>query len=391
MVRYISSFSVKTLHSMVNRGLLQMLCEATDGDMIVAASKSTVDDLRKATSPYQDRIKFRTLPINARNGRLALLIRYIQSAIQNLIQLAKSDVGDIVFYNFNNVFSISLLNFIARKIFTGRKIFITCHGEMEYLDKNQSDPRLYKRLMTLLTRKFFLGRSKKNLADGLYFIVLGDNIKAELNNYLSPELTERIFAIDHPVTYIPVHEKSDSKEPTRTGLKLGTVGIMNRIKGSDAYIELINNLADDKNIEFSIVGQIQTDIDKFKALGVKTGKNALEALDMNEFAEMVNDLDYILLLYPSTNYKLIASGALLDTLRFHKPLIAISTDYFRYFFNKFGEVGYLVNNLEEMSALIRNLKNKPIADFDYETIKSKLSPDALTDKLRTILRSTQAI
>lgn len=387
MIRYVSSFSVNTLHSMVNRGLLRMLCGATDEDIRVAATKSTVATLRECIPEHAGRVSFRSLSVNSRPGRPALLLRYLQSALQNVVELARSRKGDTIIYNFNNVFSIAALNFLSKRVLKGRRVITVCHGEMEYLDDSDSDPRAYKRLMRALTRRFFLGKKGSQLAPDFYFIVLGDAIKEELAKILDPGISARFESIDHPIMKPAVDRVMPQAENRVDGkINIGTVGIMNRHKGSETYLAIIEKLRDRESLSFSVAGQIQSDIERFKALKVRMGQNASEALPEEEFAAMVSALDYILLAYPADKYRLAASGALLDTLRFGKPLVAIKTPYFKYFFEKFGAVGYLVKDAQEMTELIEGLDGKAIPEFDYEVLMAKLSPEALTPRLKEILR-----
>lgn len=62
-VKYISSFSIKTLHAMVNKTMLQMLCRAFPGEVVCYASKSAIPHLD--TSECRN---VKKLYVNAENG-----------------------------------------------------------------------------------------------------------------------------------------------------------------------------------------------------------------------------------------------------------------------------------------------------------------------------------
>lgn len=370
---------------MVNRGLLRMLCLATDNDIYVATTSSAADNLMDAVVDFQDRTRVNCLPVNAASGRLALLWRYLQSAFFNISELLKSKPGDTIIYNFNNVFSIATINFLCKHFLKNRKVAVVCHGEMEYLHPGFKPTKLYKKLMVWLTRRFF---KKKNsdLAKGLYFIVLGDVIKDELGKIVDPSMAERFFSVDHPLLPpdIPSHS---ARHGHVAKTRLGTVGIMNRFKGAESYISILEKLGNNPDLEFSIAGHVQSDLDKFRQLNVRLGRNPSDALPADEFNAMVADLDYILLLYPRDSYRMIASGALLDTIRFRKPLIAISTPYFEYFFNKFGKLGLLADSADDIVEILQDLPNHTPPAYPYDHIMNQLSPESLAPRLKSILAS----
>ena len=383
MIRYVSSFSVKTLHGMVNRGLLEMLCRAFPGDKVTVYSpKSSVEGLKEAVKELGNEVVFRKVTVNGGESRRALAWRYVVSAFHNVRVLLQSKKGDTIFYNFNNVFSTSLLNFISRKLRRNRKIVIVCHSELEYLSVDNPHTLFYKRIMTGLTKKFFQRRNTRNLSPFINFIVLGDSIKEELAKYLDVTMLERFRAVDHPIA--PEGNPGEfvaGGSPSRC-VTVGTVGIMNRFKGSGTYIKLIGRLRDNAEVRFAIAGQIQSDVEIFRRLGVRMSDNPAKALSDHKFSKMVKSLDYILLLYSSDTYRLTASGALLDTIRYHKPLIALKTPYFEYFFQKFGEVGILVDTVEELEERLRSSDLPGPSEYNYDAILRKLTPEALAPSLR---------
>lgn len=400
MIRYVSSFSVNTLHGMVNDGLLQMLCMAfPEQDIEIAATASTLDRFRAIAAGYDNRFTYRRLRVNNRPGRIPLLLRYLQSATRNIAALARSRRGDTLLYNFNNVFSLSAVNFLSRTLFRHRQIYTVCHGEMEYLANADKHTRKYKKLMAWLTDSFFRKTSSRRLSPHMHFIVLGDIIVDELAACLPPHMHRRFSSVDHPVLPSANDHAGDASTTPADTVNVGTVGIMNRYKGAGTLLQIARNL-DNPRVRLGIVGHIQSDYDEFRRLGIVTaGASPRDALDQHEFDRRVAELDYILLLYPSDSYRLIASGALLDTIRYRKPLIAITNPYFRYIFDKYGSTGRLFDDADTLTAHLNTLKplspEKDSTDAtpgpltqntpDYDDILQRLSPEALAPRLRAIL------
>lgn len=386
MIRYVSSFSVGTLHGMVNGAMLKMLCRAfPDSEIQVAAASSGMPVLQKAVEEGKEKLSFKSLAVTTGKGRLSLLKRYIQSAYFNIRELWRSEEGDIIFYNFNNVFSLALVNLISRKWRKNREVFILCHGEMEYLANADKHPQFYKKILIRLTKGFFQKKKAKNISPELKFIVMGDVILYNLSFYIERNLLARFYSIDHPVVKEKRGSSSSSTEVKSGKIKVGTVGIQNKYKGSDTFLEIAENLKDLPHLEFHAVGQIQSDIEKFRNLGIVISDKAEEAIPAEEFSSRVRDLDLILLLYPSDSYHLIASGAFLDTIRYGKPLLAISTEYFEYFFDKFGSVGTLVKDKEAIAECLRNLTRSSLPVIDTEKILDRLSPESLAPQLKAII------
>lgn len=352
-VLYISSFAVKSHHSVINRSLLDMLKAQNSEQIIVYASSSS--DCYKESSGHN-----RQLHIPIGSGRLSLLMRYLISAYYNLWFLLTSRRNDELVYNYNNVFSTAVINCLNKLL--KRRVTICCHGEMEYLSNESAHSAVYKKLLIRLCKLAFNRHTIP--APGLRYVVLGDVIKENLRPYLSDKLYDRFMSIDHPV--------GNAICPPRVAgcpIKIGTVGIMNYYKGSEIYPEVASRFKDNKNIEFHCVGQVQSDVKDLIDVGVNVTNGSSEPLAPEVFSERVQNLDFLLFLYPTDNYRLMASGAFLDALRFSRPVIALRTPYFEYLFNKFGAFGYLADNIDELCSLIAQAptlnRNFPFSDIAH--------------------------
>lgn len=375
---YVSSFSVGTLHGMINRALLQIVAMFSNYNIECYMPKSAEPTLRSANG--NDKVsRWHRIFVNSGTGHISMLFRYLLSAFHNVRILLCSHKDDIIFYNFNNVFSLALIDHINRHL--KRNVIVCCHGEMEYLANATKHTRLYKRLMITLTCSYF--NTKRVPADGMSFLVFGDIIKHNLKPYLSQALYERVYSIDHPV--ITENSKQSTTIVKNTDqTDIGMVGIINSYKGCNIYPQLAESLRDVSHLRFHAIGHFQCDCSPFINAGINIPSNPTKPLSEAEFCKSVASLDFILLLYPTDTYRLIASGAILDCLRFRRPVIALRTDYFDYLFRKFGAFGYLANNLEELQSLLRRA-NSLSRDFPFEEIAEHLSPTYLFDECRLIM------
>ena len=357
---------------MVNKSLLAMLVRRFGaGNVEVYATRSTMN-LYKSMPEASGIKRCHTLWVNSWPGHWAMLLRYISSALYNILILLFSRKGDVLFYNFDNVFAVRTLNWLNR--FKHCTVITCCHAEMEYLSNADRHTRLYKKLMTALTCGFF-ANGKVKPSPGMHFIVLGDVILDNLRPLISDAMYARFASVDHPVEDTQSDNVNQQSESTGKKVHIGSVGIMNYYKGSDLLCRI---LAENKfpRVEFSIVGQIQDHLDDFRNLGVTIPENPQEALNEEDFKRGVESLDFILLTYPTDNYRLIASGAFLDTLRYAKPLIALRTDYFEYMFRKYGAVGYLADDEQHLVELLQKAPELN-RQFPFAEIRRRLTAEAL--------------
>lgn len=364
--------------------MLTMLCRAFPKKVTCYASRSAMPHL--ATSEC---LSTKIVYANSANGKSAVLFRYLTSLLYNIWILLRSSHKDLLFYNYNNVFCLRILDLINR--FKKATVVICCHGEMEFLSLDSSHDRAYKRLMSWLVNGYF-NKNNHNPAEGMYFMVLGDRIIKNVSAFISEELQARFLTIDHPVLPIDCYgenycvEKSTKKKNKSNMVNLGTVGILNQHKGSELFLQLIQSLSNDSHkLKFHIIGHMQCEDKQFRQFGVKIPQKPEEPLPEESFMREVNKLDFILYFYTSDKYKLTASGAILDALRFRKPIIALRNDYFEYFFEKFGAVGYLVDSVDEMASLIRDI-DQLNREFDFKNIAEKLKLESLQPCFDSIIK-----
>ena len=89
-------------------------------------------------------------------------------------------------------------------------------------------------------------------------------------------------------------------------------------------------------------------------------------LTQNTYQILVQ-IDYALFTYKLNSYKYTASGALIDAINFEKPIIALSNDYVKSYFDIYGNIGYLCNSYEELkNKIITITKNFPKEEYEIQ-------------------------
>lgn len=376
---YIDSFCWGVMHQQINACLLKMLMILYPKKVEYYSGKTSKINVEKLI-PNLDEVNFHPLWVKGGYGKISIILRFALSYWNNIRLLLISRKDDIIIYNYNNPLSLFEINFLNR--FLKRRVLIFCHGELEML----AAPSGYSFFMRILRRKLvrFFSANRK-IQNNLWFCVLGDIIKKNLKGIMPEKHLLHFLSIDHP--YIFTKRDGESSNVPNI-LNVGTVGEFSRRKGGDDFMELVKRMQNESNIHFSITGLIGYEINTLKKLKVGLpSNNGMEPIEDKEYNSRVSELDYILYFYPKTSYRLIASGAILDAVNHEKPIIAYGNSYFEYFFKKYGDVGYLVSNLEEMQSVLTNIiLRKQVSNFNFSKIKQELTPNVMAGTLADVLK-----
>lgn len=375
---YVDSFCWGVMHQQINACLLKMLMILYPKKVEYYAGKTSKRNVEKLVFNFNE-VNYHPLWVKGGYGIISILLRFTLSYFNNILLLLTSGKNDVIIYNYNNPLSLFEINFLNR--FLKRKVMIVCHGELEML----ADSSGYSFFMGILRKKLvnFFSANRK-IHNNLWFCVLGDSIKNNLKGFIPEQHLSRFLSIDHPYIFT---KKGERLSNAPNILKVGTVGEFSRRKGGDDFIELVGRMQNESNVHFTVTGLIGYEINTLKKLKVdlpsNDGKNQIED---EEYNSRVSELDYILYFYPKTSYRLIASGAILDAVNHEKPIIAFKNSYFEYFFEKYGDAGYLVSDLDEMQTVLTNIiLGKQVSNFNFSKIKQELSPNTMARNLADVL------
>ena len=381
-VKYINSFASKEEHSQVNASFLLML-SLIYKSVDYYGSKDAMLVMEKVLgSRMPDNVIQHGLFVYRGHSRIALLLRYLISAIQNILLLI-GNRNEIIFYNFDNVFSIRIINWLNR--FLHRKVVVLCHGELELLRQDIKKEGPLQRMIMFLVRNFYNKNVK--FADMIYFIVLGESIKSNLSKFLTKEQLAHFYTIDHPYIvqsncYTTPSYSSSNK------IKVGCVGSMNELKGTKRLIELANEVELRKiDVEISVIGKVFSDREELLSHNVILKSKDNRSLPYDEFQRHVSELDAILFLYDMSSYKLTASGAIYDSIIFSKPIITLRNDYFDYIISKYGIPALIATDVGNMAMKIESIRNfdENLLIAKYKSMLKNISPSVQAKHLYSIL------
>lgn len=361
MIVYLDTYTHGGGHEMFNAGLLKMCCDLGE-PVVCRASRSSFAAMGRFIK--REQVLFHAVPVVGGAGRWSAAARHVLGAVLTAWFLLFMWRNKTVVIPYNNVFALWVINWLCGR----RRVIVFCHGELEHLVSRINATGPLTNIVGWLCRRFFL--RERHIAAGLRFSVMGERILANLREILPSPIWEHFVTMDHPYFFAdaPV-------EHHHAGI-LGTCGVMTPAKGLDDFVRFAGLC---KGVRLMHVGRVFGDLDRMRAAGIEVPSAECE-LSRKEYDQLVSEFDFILFFYPSNNYRITASGAIMDSLSLKKPIIALRNDYFEYVFEKFGEFGYLCDTVEDM---VTHAKNVPAVDFD--TIRKKFSPEALLPQLRAII------
>jgi len=355
-VKIVDTLSYRTFHEVFNGAVVYMCLHIFD-KVHFYASSTTYATIRKLIDRYDQfwpssSLVYKKVFVLPKEKTFGGLVKYLLSAWLNIWHLWTAPANTQIIYTNNNPLSlwgIVLCNYLLKK-----KVVIFCHGELELLLRS---PRiykpsfLYKYIFVILFRYGYLGPYVK-------LCVLGNSILQNLRPYLNKRNQSNVFSIEHP--YFFSHEQSPFNMP-HFPLKLGTVGTMTKAKGLQSLIDLASSVG--RDVHLSVVGRLMDTVsDKEGYIHFMAGKD--ENIPRDQYEKAIQELDFILFLYPTDTYKLIASGAIFDAIDLGKPVIAFSNAYFDHVFSI--SIGYVCKDLSQMINKIQELIQHPEqVDHDY--------------------------
>lgn len=374
---YVDSFNIKSAHEQFNSSL-SIICEILFEDVKFWTSKSSYDSFLKLTNYKIRDIEHSSLYVMSGEGKVSWIIRYLLSSIQNLRFLFLVPKDTILVFPFNNIFSLRILNFFNR--FLKKRIVVFCHGEMEGLLGSTIHTGSFAKVLYKIQNNFFLN-PKVKIDDKLFFAVFGDKIAENIGKLVTKDKLENFITIDHPYLFNGLRTRQNNSKK----LNLGIVGVLNESKGANLFLSFTDSLKTrvKKNVNISAIGKVEIDIQKLISRDILFLEQDGNVISREIFDLKINELDFILFFYNLESYKITASGAIMDALNMEKPIIALKNDYFMYLFEKFGEFGYLFDNVNEMADVVEKISTGEIKnDFNFKEIKKNFSPESIAMQMK---------
>ena len=347
-------------HAAVNAAMLATFADAfPDDEVVFYASESHVAFI--AAEPIlrsRNKIKFAELAVPPRKAEGAERFASEFKTVQNMFEIAERSGAATVLYT-----CISDETLRAIKTQTGRFPGVACvvvlHGILASLLQRRSFFPFFPSKNRHTFRTWFLRENSRQLT----YIVLGESIRRELLARF-PDVEPYIASIDLPYDFADEAEHAPFRDGT---VRFGALGVLRKAKGSHLFLHLakeVTSMATAYRPRFICVGPV---VDKKlrKHLGDTVSVPSPDTpLTKEEFASHAKQLDYAIFLHGAKAYTLTASGVLFDAFSHMKPVIALKSPFFTWYFEKMGNIGYLCDSYADMKQLmLRLLDDPPAAEY----------------------------
>jgi hypothetical protein len=220
------------------------------------------------------------------------------------------------------------------------------------------------------------------------FLVLEDAIRRALVER-APAAADTTDVVPHPTN--PSEFEDTEPVTLTTPVRIGLVGQATEAKGITPFLALAG--AFDQTlpdaVSFHLVGHPAPGAD-MKAFAVLREPIATWRLTRAEFIEKLRRLHYVCLPLEPAYYGLSASGAVIDAINWLKPIIATRVPIIVDLFARFGDIGILCDDIDDMRSAIESLvRDHDQARYDRQVanlrrVRASRSPEALAAAYRVI-------
>ncbi|WP_318503678.1 glycosyltransferase family protein [Photobacterium leiognathi] len=283
----------------------------------------------------------------------------------NIIILSATPLHYFVCTILNNLLNVNI------------KIFM--HGELGYI--NSAEGRGQKFGSKLLDLAFKI-KSK------IKFIAINEYI---YNKMLSLYPETEFSCIEHPLQQYDLKNKQNKDDNFQ--LNIGSFGIQSKEKNSEKIYEL-SSIINDLKVKLQTIGITNGSFEYDQSSNVIhycRGDFNSELIPKDVFLSYVLNLDLVLFFNSSDEkYDLIPSGVFSDCIALELPIIALKNAKLEFFFQKYGVLGILCDDIESMGEAIRKLYSNPAEYKSYKDsikmIKSKLNFSRYRRKISELLK-----
>ena len=341
MIVFIEPECKKFEHADVNSSLLLLFNQLYKNESFVfLGEKSHLTIINETILKYDLSINFTEFNLPLKNGNF--ILRFISNFkfINKVIKFSKINNAKSLIFS-----SITIPGILVLKLFClfNPDLNISCVGHtiLETIFINKRINYLKIILNNLILKNFIL-------------IIYGHNNDKEIIKHV-PNIKKNVISIDLPYIfeYIPKNILDNNK------ITIGSLGIARIDKGAIQLFKIaqaVKKLQLCDNIKFVQIGQV-FDIDYKKYTNSIDFPSPEAPINREEFINIGQKIHYSIFCYDNSWYRLIVSASFYDTILLEKPIIAFDTQFFRNYFERFGDIGYLVKNENEMINLIYKIND----------------------------------
>lgn len=307
------------------------------------------------------------------------------AAIKEVFSFAKTNNENKILFTYTTMYSAFILKYFCLmnpKI----KVQSVIHAELEKIDMKEylSNTRLNKIQVYFYVKLFGIQNPLKlPTPSNLKYIVYGQSIKENAIKKI-PSLKDKMSSIPHPYLWDSIQNETNVDNK----IGLGIIGRCHAFKTIPILKRLCEDLKNKPNKNFELLFSGYIDDEQFYEYLNRLDFIYEDSLSRTRTPDevrnkIINKMTYALFTYNFGSYKYTASGAVMDALNFEKPIIALSNDYIKSYFEKYGNIGYLCNSYEELLEKVSSVINN-FPKEEYELQKINLKKVKQTDNIENL-------
>lgn len=247
--------------------------------------------------------------------------------------------GADVFFNNNILGGLNTINFLSK--IKRNRLFIMCHSEINILEKENIG---YGEMITRLLLRAFL---RGNISKYLCYFVLGDNIRKNLLAHTAKRNWNKIQSLDHPYFRNQCKVSNVIVPGERGRLKIGIPSLINKNRGLDFLIQLLNDSRAERGYDIYAIGRVISETYNMNDTPLILLNNSMELLPSDIYTAYTKTMDAMVFFVDDNRFG--ASGGVLEAIWEEKIILSLKNDYILYIFKKFGAMGYVFDNVKDMA------------------------------------------
>jgi glycosyltransferase involved in cell wall biosynthesis len=366
-------------HTPFNAALLKTICFAFPNDSICfCAEESHLENVREQIGEeLAVSTVWRKLDVPPRHAsfyiRSSSAFKTVKFLLNELNENPQKDVLVIT----GNASILWALKYYLGTIHKDKRVQVIIHGDFSTLHRT---PR-----KSILNPLYYIGSLKTALKrsgyERLQHLVLEDAVRDTILKQM-PFLRDSVSVLDHPIPIVKHHvEINDLDQP----IQFGFLGRASEKKGFSDYLNIAAEISKrfSGQVKFHHIGWIpdnqrRANHLKMAFLSDIPGK---ERISRNEYVNRLKNLHFVCLFF-NKYYESSASGVLMDSIAWGKPIIATQLPIFTTIQKKFGDIGYLCG-IDEISATISSIIQTNDSDrykrqvLNMNHVKASRTPEAL--------------
>jgi glycosyltransferase involved in cell wall biosynthesis len=345
-------------HTPFNASLLRMVSHAFPNDFICFYAEDSHSELvrEQLGEELAASIIWKKLTLPSRHSsfytRFFSDFKMVKFLLNKLNENPQKDVLVIT----GNASILRALKYYIGAEHKNKKVQVIIHGDFSTLHRT---PR-----KSILNPFYYTGSLKTALKisgyESLQHIVLEEAVRDSILKQM-PFLHSSVSVLDHP---IPVDGRNVETNNIDPPIQFGFLGRASEKKGFSNYLSVASEISErfSGKAKFHLIGWIsdkqrRANYSKITFLNETPG---VERMSRNEYVNRLKNLHFVCLFFDEY-YECCASGVLMDSIAWGKPIIATQLPIFKNIQNRFGEIGYLCRN-NEFSETISSIIQKNDSD-----------------------------